>query len=401
MNTPQDGTPQDSTPQDGTRTLVERAKGILLSPREEWPRIASEEMTVAGIFRHWVLILAAIGPVAGFLGGQIFGHGLLGIRFRPGLVEGLGTAIASYVLAIFGTYLVALIFRMLATRFDGRGDFLPALKLAAFSFTAAWVAGIFALLPSISWLGILGLYSFYLLYLGAPVLLGIPEAKAVSFTVVAALLSFVMFLAIGALATSISGLFSPRTASVSTGKISGKVSIPGVGQLDLSELEAAADRMGSITGADTAGGPAQAIPIDQLQGLLPEKLGKFSRFEISSSSAGAAGLGGAQAEGRYRHGDDSFDLQIMDIAVLGGFAAFADAIDMQSSRQTETGYAKTGKVKGRITTEEWDNSSRRGKYSVLVANRFLIEASGSAPDIAVLKEAVQSVGFKRLEKLAA
>jgi len=44
--------------------LVERVKGILLSPKTEWPRIAAEPMTTQQIYTNWVLILAAIGPIA-------------------------------------------------------------------------------------------------------------------------------------------------------------------------------------------------------------------------------------------------------------------------------------------------------------------------------------------------
>ena len=52
----------------GTMNLVERLKGILLAPKAEWPKIAAEPMTTQGIYTGWVMILAAIGPLAMLLG---------------------------------------------------------------------------------------------------------------------------------------------------------------------------------------------------------------------------------------------------------------------------------------------------------------------------------------------
>jgi len=85
---------------------------------------------------------------------------------------------------------------------------------------------------------------------------------------------------------------------------------------------------------------------------------------------------------------------------MGAFAGLAGAMGVQSSKQTATGYEKVGKVDGRLTTEDWDNSGKSGKYGVLVANRFMVEAEGAAPSIDVLKAAVAAVGPDRLEALA-
>ena len=49
--------------------------------------------------------------------------------------------------------------------------------------TASWVAGIFTILPVVGWLISLlgGLYSLYLLQVGAPQLMKIPERAAVGY----------------------------------------------------------------------------------------------------------------------------------------------------------------------------------------------------------------------------
>ena len=73
----------------GQKSLVDRAKAIILKPKEEWPIIAAEPMTQGQIFKGWVLPLAAIGPVASLIGGQVFGYGGFGFSFRVGFGFGL------------------------------------------------------------------------------------------------------------------------------------------------------------------------------------------------------------------------------------------------------------------------------------------------------------------------
>lgn len=59
------------------------------------------------------------------------------------------------------------------------------MKLAAYSPTAMWLAGVFALVPPLAFLAVLGIYSLYILYIlykGAPVVTRVPEDKALVFT---------------------------------------------------------------------------------------------------------------------------------------------------------------------------------------------------------------------------
>ena len=74
------------------------------------------------------------------------------------------------------------------------------MKTSAYSYTAAWVAGIFNLIPSIALLGLLAaLYSCYLLFLGLPVLMKAPEDKAVGYTAVVIIVAIVLYFVIGAI----------------------------------------------------------------------------------------------------------------------------------------------------------------------------------------------------------
>lgn len=177
--------------------LVERVKRILLSPQTEWEVIAAEPATVAELYTRYIVPLAAIGPVAQLIGYSLFGMSVFGTTYRVPVVAGLTTAIVSYVLILAGTYLLALIIDALAPTFNGQRNQIQALKVAAYSSTAGWVAGVFALIPGLRILTLLGLYSCYLLYLGLPVLMKTPRDRALVYTGVVIIAAIVVFVITG------------------------------------------------------------------------------------------------------------------------------------------------------------------------------------------------------------
>lgn len=186
-------------------TLIERAKAIILTPKSEWEKIDGEPAEIRDLFVYYVLPLAAIGPVANLLGGQIFGRGLsnLGIVYRPSIMNALSAAIVTYVLAIVAVGVLAFIINALAKQFQGTPDQTQAVKVAVYASTAGWLAGIFNLVPALSILGILGLYSLYLLYLGLPKLMKAPEDKALVYVIVVVIAAAVVWLIAGALTASL------------------------------------------------------------------------------------------------------------------------------------------------------------------------------------------------------
>ena len=164
--------------------VIERAKNIILKPKETWAVIDAEPATTQSIYMPYVLVLAAIGPIAQFIGGQVFGYGAFGINFHPPIGTALVSAILSYGLALATTFALSLVIDGLAPNFGGQKNQVQALKVAAYSATAGWLAGIFGLIPALTILGLLGLYSLYLLYLGLPILMKVPQDKAMGYTVV-------------------------------------------------------------------------------------------------------------------------------------------------------------------------------------------------------------------------
>jgi hypothetical protein len=174
--------------------LIDRVKNILLTPKTEWPAIAGEAPTVQSLYVGYILILSAIGPIAMALRFGLFGFGL-------------GVAVISYLIGLVMVYALAWIVDALAPTFGGEKNFIRSLQLTAYSLTAAWVAGIFHLIPFVgSLLALLAaIYSLYTFYLGVPLLKKCPQEKAAGYTVVVvlcaivvgAVLSYVLFSTMG------------------------------------------------------------------------------------------------------------------------------------------------------------------------------------------------------------
>src|SRR5690606_41930837 len=62
-------------------------------------------------------------------------------------------------ISLVSIYVLSLIIDALAPNFGGTKDPVKAFKVAAYSWTAAWIAGIFGVIPQLAILSIVGLYS--------------------------------------------------------------------------------------------------------------------------------------------------------------------------------------------------------------------------------------------------
>jgi len=183
--------------------LVARVKGILLQPKSEWLKIDGEFATTKSLFTRYAMILAAIGPVCSLLGGQLMP--IMGMKLS--IVGAIVVALVSYGMSLLGVFLVGLIINALAPNFGGTANKVQAMKLAVYSWTAAWLAGVFGLIPMLGILAILGLYSFYLLFVGLPILMKVPEDKKVGYFIVTVIAGVVMYFIISAIVGAISMSF--------------------------------------------------------------------------------------------------------------------------------------------------------------------------------------------------
>jgi hypothetical protein len=161
-------------------SLISRVQNIILKPKDEWAVIDAEPATVGGIFTSYVIILAAIGPVASVIGGVLIGAPMSYM---------VAMALVTYLISLIVVFLNSLIIDAFAPTFGGTKSNVQATKVAAYSATPGWLIGILSIVPPLLPLAmLLGLaalvYGIYLLYLGLPRLMRVAQDKAVGYIVV-------------------------------------------------------------------------------------------------------------------------------------------------------------------------------------------------------------------------
>jgi Yip1-like protein len=225
--------------------IIARVKEILLTPKQAWPVIEIEETDTATLYTQYIMILAAIQAVAGFIGMSLVGVGAFGVSVRVPLITGMVQMVLGYGLALAMVYVLALIADALAPRFGGQKRGMNALKLVAYSSTAAMVGGIFALIPVLGVLTLLAaLYSLYLLYLGVPTLMKVPQEKALPYTAVLVACAIV----VGVIAGAILGIARGGPA-MDLGTAAGQMSIEtptGTVNVDVAKTQAWSKRMEEV-----------------------------------------------------------------------------------------------------------------------------------------------------------
>ncbi|MBC7710744.1 MAG: YIP1 family protein, partial [Rhizobacter sp.] len=81
--------------------LIERVRGIVLSPKTEWEKIAAEPADVKSLFTGYAMLLAAIPAVCGLIGSTVIGMSLPIVgTFRTPIAAALVQMVLTYVLGL-------------------------------------------------------------------------------------------------------------------------------------------------------------------------------------------------------------------------------------------------------------------------------------------------------------
>jgi hypothetical protein len=409
--------------------LVERAKSVLITPRTEWPVIAAEPDTISGIYTGYIMILAAIPAVKLFLTFSVIGVSMpFAGNYRTGLLAGLTSAVTTYVLALIGTFVVALIVEALAPTFGGQKDRVQALKVVAYSYTASWIAAIIGIVPGLGLLSALvGLiYGLYLLYLGLPFTMKCPAEKSLGYTVVTVLAAVVVSIVLGLVVRAVGGYgtFGGGITGMPSSQVIGSSAFPrrsAVGnglndyakrmddaskQLDSAQKSgddaAKANALGQFMGtAMGSGGKVESLAPDQIKSFLPDELDGLKRTHESAERSSAMGMQISKATATYSDGANrTLNLEITDGGTLKGLVGFASgSAGVEQESQTDSGYDKTYKSGGQLVHEQWNKQTQSGDYDTFIADRFSVKVSGQASDIDVLKRAAASINTSGLAAL--
>lgn len=409
--------------------LLARVKGIVLKPSDEWQTIDPENTPPPMLYKSYIAPLAAIGPIANFIGMVLIGFTMPFVgTVRIGVIPGIGMLITGYVLALIAVYVVALIANALAPSFKGEQNMQQALKLVAYAYTPAWVASILGIIPMLGILaGLAGLYSLYLLYLGLPVMMKCPRDKALGYTIVLIIIAII----VGFIMSLITAMFMPShglggasidpssPAGAILGGVAGKDGDAAKGLEAMTQKmeqagkkmeaaqksgdpNAAAAAAGEMLGTVFTGGrKVEPVDFQQLKAMLPETVAGLARNSASGEKTAMGPLSISHAEGSYGDGGGRrIRLKLTDMGGAGlamsGLAAWSM---VEMDKETPEGRERTGKLDGRPFHERYNPRSQSGEFDLVVAQRFLIEAEGDQVDLNTLKSSVSGMNLAQLESM--
>lgn len=184
--------------------LIDRAKKIIIDPKNEWVVIEQEVTPVTQLVTTYLMLLALIPAVA-----ALIGYGLVGVStpFAGKIVSlswGIKQAVVVYITYVGGSFLSAFIIDALAPNYGGTKDFRKAMQLVVYSYTPMMVISIVNIIPALAILGILaGIYGLYILYLGISPLMKAPEDKTTGYFIVSLLVIIVIYAVLTAILAAI------------------------------------------------------------------------------------------------------------------------------------------------------------------------------------------------------
>lgn len=187
--------------------ILNHVIGMFIHPRAEWEKIREQSCSVGRCMLGHVLLLAAVPPVAGYIGTTQIGWQIgarEAVRLTP--ESGLLLSVAYYFAMVVGVLSMGLMIRWMAHTYNAHASLGDAVALAAYTATPLFLIGIMQLYPLL-WLNFLiGLpalaYTVYLLYTGAPILMRIEPERGFLFSsavLAVGLVALVMLLAVTAL----------------------------------------------------------------------------------------------------------------------------------------------------------------------------------------------------------
>jgi hypothetical protein len=153
-----------------------------MSPKTEWGVIDGEASSIGKLILGYAAILALIAPLAMVLNLLLTPFGSY-IFSATGLL--IKILIIIYLLALATPVLLGFAIDLLASRLGGTKNSVQAMKLAVYSGTAFWVAALGLILSPWLWV-LIGIgYGGYLIWLGLPILMKVPNEKAQAYTAAA------------------------------------------------------------------------------------------------------------------------------------------------------------------------------------------------------------------------
>ena len=177
--------------------VFNRAKQMVMQPKATWEVIRNEEISISNLLTSYILPLALIPAIASFIGFGFIGFNSGFFGHAASIEWGISQAIISFAGTFIGILASAWVINQLAPRFGVTLSIANAVKLVAYSYTPALLAGVFYLIPSLTvFVAIGGIYSLYVLYLGFQPITNVSEEQKTGYFLLSLIVIIALFMAI-------------------------------------------------------------------------------------------------------------------------------------------------------------------------------------------------------------
>jgi len=160
--------------------------GLLYHPKSEWSFIRKENYSLLQVYLRYAIFLALIPPGSLFIGTTQYGWSIAGGDVIKMSVESAALiAVLFYFALLVGVGFVAYCTYWMERTFGADASLERCLIFTIFTSTPMFLSGFIGLLP-ILWLDVFVVlaavcYSLYLLYVGIPIFMNIPEERGFIF----------------------------------------------------------------------------------------------------------------------------------------------------------------------------------------------------------------------------
>lgn len=181
--------PPSMTPPPTGGGMIGRIQRLVLSTASEWQAIDADPIRAQPLFMRWAVPLAAIPPVAAFVGFLLF----VGTYFLTSVIVSLVLLYALFLASAWG---LAMVIDGMAPNFGSTKSFDQAMKASVYSFVPFWIAGILNVIPQLAPVAlVIGLFGLFLMWIGLPIVMKTPADKAPAYVAISGLIAVVLIFA--------------------------------------------------------------------------------------------------------------------------------------------------------------------------------------------------------------
>ena len=187
------------------------SSGLLIplfsSPADGWVAIRNANLSIKEIYFRYVIPLALITPVCGFIGATQVGWPVAGAdELFMTSYSAFRIAVLSFIAILVSITMIGKMVQWMGQTYDAQQPLSRCIGLAAFCITPLLLTGFAMLYPPLWFIYLVGLpalgYSVYLLYTGVPIMMEVSTDRGFLFS--SAILTVGLIALVGLMAVTVS-----------------------------------------------------------------------------------------------------------------------------------------------------------------------------------------------------